>query len=182
MAHLALGLKLSPSLARRCSPVWSGGIAFLYFPASSAVGQFSMVTISSDGKMVTTSQDFDNLKTQYAAASPPNLPSQSAAGSTIYPLCPAQSLDLLASTQLPPTPNLSVCMCLEKNLGCVFTPLTSNYTAIVGSLLDYGCSLLGQAGGLSTPGSGSSGSGSSSHNGPQLFLLMSRRSSALVHL
>ncbi|KIM61937.1 carbohydrate-binding module family 43 protein [Scleroderma citrinum Foug A] len=134
-------------LSSQMSPVWSGGIAFSYFPASSAAGQFGMVTISSDGKTVTTSQDFDNLKTQYAAASPPNSPSQSAAGSTTYPSCPAQSSNLLASTQLPPTPNLSACTCLEKNIGCVFTPLTSNYTAIVGSLLDYGCSLLGQAGG-----------------------------------
>lgn len=134
-------------LSSDMSPVWSGGIAFSYFPASSAAGQFGMVTVSSDGKTVTTSQDFDNLKTQYTAASPPNSPSQSAAGSTSYPSCPAQNSSFVASTQLPPTPSLSACTCLENNLGCVFTPLTSNYTAIVGSLLNYGCSLLGQAGG-----------------------------------
>ncbi|KAL4068413.1 carbohydrate-binding module family 43 protein [Scleroderma yunnanense] len=134
-------------LSSEMSPVWSGGIAFSYFPASSAAGQFGMVTISSDGSTVTTSQDFDNLKAQYTAASPPNSPSQSGAGSTTYPSCPAQNSTFLASTQLPPTPSVSACTCMENNLSCIFTPSVSNYTAIVGSLLDYGCSLLGQAGG-----------------------------------
>lgn len=58
---------------------------------------------------------------------------------------------MLASSTLPPTPNLAACTCLENNLSCQFTPTTSNYSAIVGSLLDYGCSLLGQAGGSCNP-------------------------------
>ncbi|KAI6005009.1 carbohydrate-binding module family 43 protein/Glycoside hydrolase family 72 protein [Pisolithus orientalis] len=129
------------------SPEWSGGIAFSYFPASSVQGQFGMVNISSDGSTVTTGQDFDNLKAQYTQASPPNSPSESSAGSTSYPSCPQQNSTFVASTTLPPTPNLSACTCLENNLGCQFTPTTSNYTSILGSLLDYACSLLGQSGG-----------------------------------
>ncbi|KAI6010180.1 carbohydrate-binding module family 43 protein/Glycoside hydrolase family 72 protein [Pisolithus marmoratus] len=129
------------------SPDWSGGIAFSYFPASSIQGQFGIVNISSDGSTVTTGQDFNNLQTQYAQASPPNSPSQSSAGSTSYPSCPQQNSTFIASTALPPTPNLSACTCLEGNLGCQFSPTTSNYSTILGSLLDYGCSLLGQSGG-----------------------------------
>ncbi|OAX32148.1 glycoside hydrolase family 72 protein [Rhizopogon vinicolor AM-OR11-026] len=134
-------------LSSEMSPVWSGGVAFSYFPAASVQGQFGMVTISTDGSTVTTSSDFDNLKTQYGLASPPNSPSQSSAGTTSYPSCPQANSTWLASTSLPATPNLAACECLENNLSCQFTPTTNNYTAIVGSLLDYGCSIIGQAGG-----------------------------------
>ncbi|KIJ68813.1 carbohydrate-binding module family 43 protein [Hydnomerulius pinastri MD-312] len=146
-------------LSSQMSPVWSGGIAFSYFPATSAQGQFGMVTISADGSTVTTSSDFNNLKTQYGQASPPNSPTQSAAGTTSYPACPQQDANFIGSTTLPPTPNLAACTCLENSLSCQFTPQTSNYTATVGALLDYGCSLLGQSGGSCNPiaGNGTTG-------------------------
>lgn len=128
------------------SDIWSGGLAFSYFPAASAAGQFGMVTISSDGNTVTASADFNTLKTQYGLVSPPNTPAMSAAGSTSYPACPAQSTDFLASTTLPPTPDSAACNCLQNILSCRFTPATSNTTAILGSLLDTACSLIGQKG------------------------------------
>jgi len=134
-------------LSSEMSPVWSGGLAFSYFPATSAAGDYGIVSISTDGSTVTVNQNFNNLKTQYTSASPPNSPSMSAAGSTSYPACPPQNSTMLASTTLPPTPNLGACTCLENNLSCQFTPSTSNYSAIVGALLDYGCSQLGQIGG-----------------------------------
>jgi hypothetical protein len=127
--------------------VWSGGVAFSYFPAESVQGQFGMVNISADGSTVTTGQDFANLEAEYGAVTFINSPSQSSAGAATYPACPAQSSVFLASTTLPPTPNLAACSCLENSLSCQFTPDTTNYTAIVGTLLDVGCSLLGQAGG-----------------------------------
>ena len=133
------------------SPVWSGGIAFSYFPATSAQGDYGIVSISPDGSTVTVNQNFDNLKTQYTQASPPNSPSESSAGSTSYPACPQQNSTMLASSTLPPTPNLAACTCLEDNLSCQFTPTTSNTSAIVGSLLNYGCSLLGQVGDSCNP-------------------------------
>ncbi|KAH0838660.1 carbohydrate-binding module family 43 protein/Glycoside hydrolase family 72 protein [Lanmaoa asiatica] len=138
-------------LSSDMSPVWSGGIAFSYFPATSAAGDYGIVSISADGSTVTVNQNFNNLKTQYTQASPPNSPSKSAAGSTSYPACPQQNSTMLASSTLPPTPNLAACTCLENNLSCQFTPSTSNYSAIVGSLLNYGCSLLGQAGSTCNP-------------------------------
>ncbi|KAH7916492.1 carbohydrate-binding module family 43 protein/Glycoside hydrolase family 72 protein [Hygrophoropsis aurantiaca] len=134
-------------LSSQMSPVWSGGVAFSYFPAASAQGQFGMVTISPDGSTVTVSSDFTNLKTQYGQASPPNTPAQSSAGSATYPACPQQNSTFIASTTLPPTPNLAACTCLENNLSCQFTPTNSNYSSYLGTLLNYGCSLIGQAGG-----------------------------------
>lgn len=127
------------------SPVWSGGIAFSYFPAESAQGQFGMVTVS--GSTVTTSADFDALVTAYTAASGPNSPSQSDAGSTSYPSCPGQNSTFLGSTNLPPTPSDSACACVVNSLSCQFTPQTSNTTAILGELLNFGCASLGSAGG-----------------------------------
>ncbi|PFH54754.1 carbohydrate-binding module family 43 protein [Amanita thiersii Skay4041] len=129
------------------SPVWSGGIAFSYFPAQSVQGQFGIVNISSDGSAVTTSDDFDRLKTQYGQASGPDSPAFNDAQASSYPSCPAANSTFLASTNLPPTPNQQACDCLESTLSCRFTPATSNYSVVAGQLLDTGCSLLGQQGG-----------------------------------
>lgn len=129
------------------SPVFSGAVAFSYFPATSVQGQFGMVTISADGTTVTTSDDFDRLVTQYNQVSPPNTPAQSSAPATTYPSCPTANSTFVASTTLPPTPNEAACDCLLSTLSCRFTPATNNYTDIVGSLLDTACSLVGQNGG-----------------------------------
>ncbi|KAF5356108.1 hypothetical protein D9756_004039 [Leucocoprinus leucothites] len=141
------------------SDVWSGGVAFSYFPAASVQGQFGMVTISSDQNSVQTSDDFNRLQTQYSAVSPPNSPAQSSAGAASYPGCPATGTNWAASNTLPPTPNLEACTCLENQLSCQFTPATSNYSVIAGQLLDTGCSLLGQSGGSCTDIGGDGGSG-----------------------
>lgn len=127
--------------------VWSGGIAFSYFPATSAQGQFGMVTISTDASTVTTSEDFDRLKTEYGKVTFINSPSQSSAGAGTYPSCPASSTTFPVSLTLPPTPNEPACNCLESTLSCQFTPQTRNYTAIAGDLIGVSCSLLAQAGG-----------------------------------
>ncbi|OCH96693.1 hypothetical protein OBBRIDRAFT_743565 [Obba rivulosa] len=141
------------------SNIWSGGLAFSYFPASSSAGQFGMVNISADGSSVTTGQDFANLKSQYTQVSPPNSPAQSDAGSAQFPSCPAENATLLASTTLPPTPNDAACACLENVLSCRFTPTTDNTTAILGVLINDACSFLGAQGGSCDDISGNGTSG-----------------------
>jgi len=126
------------------TPVWSGGVAFSYFPATSDAGQFGMVNVS--GSTVTTSTDYSNLQTAYGAVTFVNDPAQSSAPAASYPSCPAQNSSLLASTTLPPTPNDAACKCLQANLDCLFNPQTSNTTGIVGPLLDTACGLIGQVG------------------------------------
>ncbi|WWC73310.1 uncharacterized protein I206_107277 [Kwoniella pini CBS 10737] len=119
--------------------VFSGGIAFSYFPTSDGYG---MVTFSSDGNSVTTSDDFTRLSTQYNATQPPNSPAQSSvtAGQND---CPNESASLVASNTLPPTPNQGVCDCInQKALACLVTSSTANSPTIVGDLLNYACSLL----------------------------------------
>ena len=133
------------------TPVWSGGIAFSYFPAESDQGAFGMVNISTDGSTVTPNTDFDNLQTMYNQVSFINTPAQSAAPAASYPSCPQQNSSFLASTTLPPTPSDSACQCLEASLSCQFNPQVSNTTAIIGPLLDEACSLLGSVGGSCSP-------------------------------
>ncbi|KAI0768590.1 Glucanosyltransferase-domain-containing protein [Trametes elegans] len=127
------------------SDIWSGGVAFSYFPAESNDGQFGMVTV--DGSSVTVSDDFNRLKAQFGNLTLPTTPSQSDAGSSTFASCPPTNSSWEASTKLPPTPNSDACKCLENIVSCQFTPKTTNTTGIVGSLLDLGCSLLGQNGG-----------------------------------
>ena len=106
-----------------------------------------MVNISTDAKTVTVSDDFTRLQAQYATVNFTNSPAKTNAGNTAYPSCPANTGSFLASTTLPPTPNSKLCDCVTQTFSCLFTPQTNNYTAIVGALLDFGCSQLGTAGG-----------------------------------
>ncbi|VDB90218.1 unnamed protein product [Peniophora sp. CBMAI 1063] len=124
--------------------VWSGGVAFSYFPAFSTDGQFGMVNVTDS--TVTTGQDYDNLKTAYAAAKPQNSPTQSSAPSASYESCPSSSGTWLASNSLPPTPNDAACSCLDSVVSCLFTPKVDNTSAIVGELFNTACQLLGGQG------------------------------------
>lgn len=127
------------------TPVWSGGLAFSYF---FAVGGYGMVNISSDNTTVTTSDDFDRLKNVLSNITFVNEPTQSGASQSTFPTCPTADTNFLASSSLPPTPNLATCECVAKNsFSCLFTPTTTAGVNGVGSLLDTGCQLLGQAGG-----------------------------------
>lgn len=105
-----------------------------------------MVNISTDAKTVTTGDDFSRLAAQYSNVTFIENPSSSGAGSTSFPSCAAPTDNFLATNTLPPTPNSDLCNCIATSFSCLFTPQTTNYTAIVGELLDYGCSQLGQNG------------------------------------
>lgn len=118
-----------------------------------------MVTVSSDGSSVTTSDDFTKLATEYGKVQFIDSPAQSSAVASSYPSCAAPSTSFLASNTLPQTPNEASCDCVEAALGCRFTPKSSNTTAIVGELLDTSCSLLGQSKGSCEPVGGNGQTG-----------------------
>jgi len=129
------------------APVWSGGVAFTYFPTDSNGGQYGMITLSADGSTVTTSTDYNNLVTAYSNVTFVNVPTQSNAPAATYPACAAENTTVLASTTLPPTPRDAVCQCVAFSVSCQFTPQTSNTTAILGPLLDSTCALANTTGG-----------------------------------
>jgi 1,3-beta-glucanosyltransferase GAS1 len=143
----------------QAAPVWSGGVAFSYFPATSDAGQFGMVTISADGTTVTPNADFTNLKAAYNQVAFVNDPGQANAPAAAYPACPAASANLLASDKLPPTPDDPACQCLENNLSCQFHPQTADTTVILGTLLDGACALLVGQGGNCNPLTGNGQTG-----------------------
>jgi hypothetical protein len=134
-----LWTEVASLFSSQMSDVWSGGIAFSYLPATSAQGQFGMVTVSSDGKTVTPNADFTRLKAQYGAISPPTTPDQASSPATTYPACPPQDTTIRASTSLPRTPNAAACSCMDKILSCRFTPQTKNTTGVLVQLFDFAC-------------------------------------------
>ncbi|KAF7289228.1 1,3-beta-glucanosyltransferase [Mycena indigotica] len=130
------------------SDVWSGGIAFSYFPAAAGGHEFGMATLSSDNKTVTTNADFDNLVSQYGKlTSLPTTPAKSSVPASTFGTCPAENNALEASTTIPPTPNTDACTCLHNKLPCLFKPATSDFNVVLGTLTGVVCSLLGQVGG-----------------------------------
>ena len=120
--------------------IWSGGLAFSYFNASSAGHQFGMATLSADNSTVTTNQDFTNLAAQYKAVSLVNSPAQASAPQSTFGACPPENATFEAMAVLPPTPNDTACACLEEHLGCLFkVPANGDYTALVGTLTGVVC-------------------------------------------
>ncbi|QRV76455.1 beta-1,3-glucanosyltransferase [Ceratobasidium sp. AG-Ba] len=135
--------------------VWSGGVAFSYFVAQ--IPDFELVTLSgANNETVTTNADFTRLQNSYASASPSNSPSESSVTQLSFPSCPTQgdgttstgaATQWLGSTTLPPTPQQSVCDCLSDTaFSCTASRQAANSPLILGALLDYGCSLLGEHG------------------------------------
>lgn len=122
--------------------VFSGGVAFSYFPTSDGYG---MVEFGGDGKDVTVSTDFTNLAQHLKNVTTAKTPAQSAAQTGSIE-CPADGAKINASSKLPPTPNTAACNCVNDNaLSCHVISATANDPAKMGALTDYACSLLGQA-------------------------------------
>jgi hypothetical protein len=82
--------------------VWSGGLAFSYFPASGAGHEFDMATLSSDNSGVTTNTDFDDLVSQYAMVSFVTTLTWASAAQSTFGACPAVVMRGLTGTMLTP--------------------------------------------------------------------------------
>lgn len=95
--------------------VWSGGIVYMYFQESNDYG---LVSIDDSGDVLTLS-DFNNLKTQLASITPSLATADSASTSASVTTCPTVGASWAANTVLPPTPDSSVCECMNKALTCV---------------------------------------------------------------
>lgn len=130
--------------------VFSGGIAFSYFPTSDGYG---MVTFEgTDGQTVETSDDFDRLAARLSnVTSTPNTPAQSSVTFTQGECPTAENSTFQASNTLPDTPDQTVCNCLyENSFSCVVERATAGRPAIMGALIDYTCSLLGSTNSTAT--------------------------------
>ncbi|TFK21138.1 1,3-beta-glucanosyltransferase [Coprinopsis marcescibilis] len=126
-------------LGEEMGAVWSGGIAFSYFPAQANDGKFGMVTISADNSTATPSADLEALGERYGANTGPALPAQADAEATVYPACVAVTG---ASLTLPGTPNNEACNCLFESLSCRVASAVADDLDIVGPLIGTACDLL----------------------------------------
>lgn len=96
------------------TPVWSGGIVYMYFQEANNYG---LVSVSGD--TVSTLTDYNNLKTRLASISPTGTNSASyTPTNTKARDCPATGADWKASDTLPPSPNKQLCSCMQASLSC----------------------------------------------------------------
>lgn len=140
-----------PSLySTNMTETWSGGIVYMYFEEANNYG---LVSVSSD--KVSTLADYGALSSQIAKVSPTGVNSASfTASNTDQRECPASTLEnWRAASELPPTPEKSVCDCMFSSLSCVVSDSVdeSDYSDI----FSYVCGSVSCAG---VNGNGTSGS------------------------
>jgi uncharacterized membrane protein YgcG len=116
------------------SPVWSGGIVYMYFQEANDYG---LVSVSGDS--VSTLADFNYYSSQIALISPTGVNSASYnPTNTAAQSCPTVGSDWQASSALPPTPNEQLCECMFNALTCVPDNVS---TDDIGDLFSVVCGL-----------------------------------------
>ncbi|GKZ26588.1 1,3-beta-glucanosyltransferase gas1 [Aspergillus brasiliensis] len=102
----------------KMNDVWSGGIVYMYFQTDNDYGLVSAIDSTSISKL----PDFTYYSSQIARATPTGTNKASyTPTNTALQSCPAVSANswLATSSPLPPTPNESLCTCMENTAGCV---------------------------------------------------------------
>lgn len=97
------------------TPVWSGGILYMYFQEANDYG---LVTLGSDDK-ATKLPDFTAYSKQIVSVKPTGVASASESPSNSAQACPSIGKTWEAVEKLPPSPNEAICSCMVQNLTCV---------------------------------------------------------------
>ncbi|SCU98818.1 LAMI_0F16358g1_1 [Lachancea mirantina] len=99
---------------KNMTDVWSGGIVYMYFEEANNYGLVSIV----NGK-VSTLDDYSYYSSEINSISPSSANNASYTPTSTSLQCPATNSNWKAATNLPPTPNESVCSCMNEALSCV---------------------------------------------------------------
>jgi hypothetical protein len=112
--------------------VWSGGIVYMYFEEANNYG---LVSISNGN--VKTLADYSYYSQEIHSISPTSSHSSDVTATSEILACPTQFKYWSAATSLPPTPNDSLCSCMEDSLSCIVADDvdSSNYS----DLFSYVC-------------------------------------------
>ncbi|CAI6338868.1 unnamed protein product [Periconia digitata] len=95
--------------------VWSGGIVYMYFEEAN---QFGLATV--DGNNVETNDDFNNLSSEIAKATPSAVQMSAYNPTNTQPAaCPSVNSDWRApASPLPPPVNAQLCACMSSSVSC----------------------------------------------------------------
>ncbi|EPS39167.1 hypothetical protein H072_7037 [Dactylellina haptotyla CBS 200.50] len=131
------------------SPVFSGGIVYMYFEEANNYG---LVEVDKAGK-ATKLQDYGFLQAQLAKVDPKTETFNAyTPTNTKARACPTQDEDWGASTVLPPTPDQNLCECVRSQFECV--PASGLDEKKYGAIFGFICGALGDGGcdGIATDG------------------------------
>ncbi|GAB7331718.1 hypothetical protein MBLNU13_g03698t1 [Cladosporium sp. NU13] len=119
----------------KMTPVWSGGIVYMYFQEANNYG-----LVSVDGDQVSKREDFSYYSSQIATVDPSGVNSNSYSASKTAEACPTEGANWNAkSSPLPPTPNKQLCACMFNSLTCA--PKSDISAEDVGELFGTVCGL-----------------------------------------
>jgi hypothetical protein len=116
------------------TPVWSGGIMYMYFQETNDYG---IVTVGANDK-VTKLPDFTAYSSQMAKVTPTGVNSaEYTPTNTVARACPTIGPSWEAVAQLPPAPDSEICSCMVQNLTCIANPNLSDKA--IKTQYDYVC-------------------------------------------
>ena len=97
------------------TPVWSGGIVYMYFEEENNYG-----LVSIKDNTVSTLKDYSYYSSEIKDIHPSSAKASAESASSISrTTCPTNTNNWEASTNLPPTPDKEVCECMSASLKCV---------------------------------------------------------------
>lgn len=117
------------------TPVWSGGIVYMYFQETNNYGLVSIDSAGSASKL----PDFTALSSQIAQVTPSGVQASAYTPTNSLAACPTVGSNWLASDTLPPVPNAELCGCMNKALTCV--PTSEVTDTEIGALFGIVCGL-----------------------------------------
>lgn len=123
----------------KMSKVWSGGIVYMFFEEEN---QYGVVEINPSDNTLRELDDFTILSESFSKISPECISKESYMESLdkrpkFTMNCPSESHNWKASSKLPPTPDETVCECIDLIKPCIVSP-TNNQT-IYKEIFDYIC-------------------------------------------